>query len=115
MVCEETAGGEHVFQGGRSPKKRAGLDEQCPGTGARRADCCRCSCRTPPMTMTSYDWARLMLQLLRRVRRFGQRQALSHVCPLALIVFPAFNCVVNPHGVRLDRARRAAPPTRSGE
>jgi hypothetical protein len=46
MVRKETTVGEHVFQGGRSTKKRGGLDKQCPSTGARRAYCCRCSCRT---------------------------------------------------------------------
>jgi hypothetical protein len=41
VVRKQTTVGEHAFQGGRSTKKRGGLDEQCPGTGARRAYCCR--------------------------------------------------------------------------
>jgi hypothetical protein len=45
MVREKTTVGEHVFQGGRSTKKRGGLDKQRPSTGVRRAYCCRCSCR----------------------------------------------------------------------
>jgi hypothetical protein len=46
MVRKETTIGENILQGGRSPKKRAGLDEYCLGAGARRAYCGRCSCRT---------------------------------------------------------------------
>ncbi len=46
VVRKETTVGEYVFQGGRSTKKRGGLDKQCPSTGARRTYCRRCSCRT---------------------------------------------------------------------
>jgi hypothetical protein len=48
VVRKETTIGKNIFQRGRSPQERAGLDEQCLGASVRRAYGCRCSCRTAP-------------------------------------------------------------------